>query len=270
MKRLLEILGRYFHFFLFIILEVLALVMLVRYNFYHRTSYNYLANEIGGYVHSLTSEWQEYVYLKEVNLDLSVQNATLKNKLFEYKSKLDEVWEKVDQTDSTDFVFMKGKVVYNSVNTRHNYIILDVGIKDSIKPDMGVVAGNNVVGVVQSVTENYCRVLSLLNTDLRISAKIKKNNYYGSMYWDGNNPRQASLYDIPFHVELNKGDTIITSGYSSIFPEGLDIGTVSDFELKDGMFNKVNIDLFTDFKQLFHVEIVKNINKAEVKFLLDN
>ena len=128
---------------------------------------------------------------------------------------------------------------------------------------MAVVSPNGIVGVVNGVSKRFSTVMSLLNTDLHISAKIKKNNYFGSLSWDGKNYREAILYEIPHHVPVSKGDTIITSGFSTIYPEGVLIGTIKDFEVKGGNFYEITVRLSTDFKNLTYVNLVSNLRKEE-------
>lgn len=265
MKKLIQLFFNNLHILLFIFLEVVAFNMLVRYNFYHRTTYNYLANELAGNIHSVTYDWNEYIYLKEENQLLSKELVNLNAKIDKLSNLIDDN-NRITNVDS-NYIFINSKVVYNNVATRHNYLLLDVGSKDGVEPDMGVISGSKIVGIVNSVTKNRCRVLSLLNTDVLISAKISKNNYYGSLLWEGNDSREAILRDIPIHLKLTKGDTVVTSGFSSIFPEGIQIGAIKDFEIKDGMFFQIKVDLFTQFKSLFNVQVIKNLHKIEIDSL---
>ena len=267
MKKLIHLFVKNFHFLLFIFLEVIAFNMLVRYNFYHRTTYNFIANEVAGNIHSMTSDWNEYLYLEVENDMLSKELANLNNQIDILTNKI-EVRD-IEASNDTSFVYLNSRVVYNNVSSRHNYLILNVGSNDGVEPDMGVVAGKKIVGIINSVTKNHCRVLSLLNTDVHISAKISKNNYYGTLTWEGNDEDEAVLKDIPIHLKLNKGDTIVTSGYSSIFPDGVQIGTIKDYVVKDGMFFQVKVDLFTEFRSLFHVQVVKNLHSQEISSLME-
>lgn len=145
-----------------------------------------------------------------------------------------------------------------------NYITLNKGSLQGIKPEMAVVTSQGVVGVVKSVSQNFSTAISLLNSRLKISAKIKKNNYFGSVSWDGMNYREARLFEIPIHVSIQPGDTIVTSGFSSIFPEGLMLGTIQEIEPSSGgNFHEVTILLSNDFKALSYVKIIGDLMKSE-------
>ena len=130
-------------------------------------------------------------------------------------------------------------------------------------PEMSVVSENGIMGVSTNGLENFATVISLLNTDLKISAKLKKNDYFGSLSWDGKSISKVKLTEIPYHVDVRKGDTIITSGYSTIFPEGDIIGVVDEFEVKDGNFYTITVKLSNDFKKLSFVKVISNLKKDE-------
>ena len=132
-----------------------------------------------------------------------------------------------------------------------------------MKPGMAVVSSDGVVGVIFNVSRHYATVISLLNTRLNISAKFKKNDYFGALQWDGKSYQKAILNEIPHHVEINVGDSIITSGYSTIFPEGIQIGTVQDFVVKGGNFYEISVILSTDFKKLRFVNVISNLKKKD-------
>jgi rod shape-determining protein MreC len=162
--------------------------------------------------------------------------------------------------EETTYEFIQARIVNNSVNKQYNYVTLNKGRRDGVMPDMGIIgSGGVVVGVVTNVTEHYSSGPSILNRRWFVSSKIKKNNYFGRLAWDGYDYQRAKLNEIPFHVELAVGDTIVTSGYSSIFPEGFLIGTIEEFNHSSGAnFYEIIIRLSTDFKTLSHVELVKN------------
>jgi len=154
-------------------------------------------------------------------------------------------------------------VVNNSTNKRFNYITLNKGIKDSIETEMAVVTNYGVVGVINRVSKNYSTAISILNPGLKISVKIKRNGYFGPLSWEGERIDECVLNEIPQHVDLEKGDTIVTSGYSAIFPEGILIGFIDDYKLKDGNFFEIKVKLALQMKSLNHVNIVNNRLKEE-------
>ncbi len=142
-------------------------------------------------------------------------------------------------------------MINNSVNKQKNYFTLNKGRRQGIKVDMAVTSGDNVAGVIVGCSENYSVAISLLNLDFRLSARIRSNGYFGSLSWDGRNYRHAVLNEIPQHISVSIGDTVETTGYSAIFPEGIRIGTVSDLKKSGSDFYKITVELFTDFKKLY-------------------
>jgi rod shape-determining protein MreC len=158
-------------------------------------------------------------------------------------------------------------VLNNSIFRQHNYITLDKGRSAGVKPEMGVISSEGIVGVVRGVSENFSSVISLLNSELSVSAKLKNSGYYGSFNWTGRDYRYGKLQDIPLHVDVSIGDTVITSGYSAIFPEGILVGFVEEYQEKGGRFLELTVELSTDFKKLNNVYIVKNLLKEEQKEL---
>ena len=173
----------------------------------------------------------------------------------------------VHALDST-FQYTSARVINNSVNRPFNYITLNKGRKDGIKPDQGIISASGIVGVVTNVSESYSVGLSVLNRRWSISAKLKKSGYFGSLFWQGNNYRMASLMEIPYHVEISPGDTVVTSGYSSVFPEGIMIGTIQSFDQSEGEnYYNIQVELSTDFRALSYVEVVENVNREEINQL---
>jgi rod shape-determining protein MreC len=167
--------------------------------------------------------------------------------------------------------FIPAEVIDNSVNRQNNYITINKGKKDGIKPEMGLVGPNGIVGIITNVSEHYATGQTVLNRRWRVSAKIKNSNYFGSLVWDGLDYRFARLNEIPFHVELAIGDTIITSGYSSVFPAGIMIGQIENFDIGSGdNFYEIGVRLSTNFKTLTYVEVVQDKDASEIKNLKRN
>jgi rod shape-determining protein MreC len=161
------------------------------------------------------------------------------------------------------FVHTSSEVINNSINRQKNFFTINKGERQGIKVDMAVTADNSVAGVIVGCSENYSVAMSLLNLDFKLSVRLKSNGYFGSLSWDGIDYRKAVLSEIPQHVSIGIGDTIETTGYSAIFPEGVMVGTVEDFEKKGGDFFKITVLLITDFKQLHYVDIIGNMQKTE-------
>ena len=170
---------------------------------------------------------------------------------------------KLDSTHISQYQFYGGTVVSNSVVNQHNYFAIDVGEKDGIVPNMPVLADGSVAGIVLSTSRHYSIVISLLNTDMRLSAKLKRTGYFGSLRWDGVNYQTALLSDIPHHVDVREGDTILTTGYSNIFPPDLFVGIVDNVEVKGGDFNVVRVKLGCDFKRMHYVTLIDDKLRQE-------
>jgi len=177
-----------------------------------------------------------------------------------------------DTLHQQHYFYTSAKVINQTVNKQHNFLTLNKGSNVGIRPEMGVISADGVIGIVVNVSKKFSTVISLLNLDFRVSAKLAKNNYFGSLHWDGKDYRKVKLDEIPYHIDVNRGDTVITSGYSSIFPEGIVIGTVSNSEVKGGNFYEIEVDLSVDFKSLAFVDVISNLHREEQKVLeeLDN
>jgi len=220
--------------------------------------------QLSGKYHQKLANLQEYFSLQEENQQLIEENNRLLN-IIESTYKSDEIFFRNvnDTVYNQRYFYTPAKVVNNSVNKKHNYITLNKGEKQGIKPEMAVVSDGSIVGVVKGVSQNFATVISLLNLDFKISAKVKKNGYFGSLIWNGDNYNTAILNEIPLHADIQVGDTIITSGFSSIYPEGILIGYIEDFEEKGGSFYTIYVKLSTDFKRLNNVNIIGNLIQKE-------
>ena len=269
MRSLFLFLWRYNFFILFLVMESLSFFLIVRNSNFHHASYINSTNAVAAKINGTVSAITEYINLSKANEALSRENAAMHSLMpgsFYIDSALKQLV--VDTVHKQQYTFVTAKVINNSVNRRNNYLTLDKGGLLGIKPEMGVVCAEGIVGIVKDTSAHFASVLSLLHKDTRISAKVKKSGYIGSLVWDGIDFRHAILKDIALHVKLAKGDTIVTSTFSSIFPEGIMIGTVEDFEAKEGdNFYTTNVRLSTDFSNLSTVYIVENLMKGEQKLL---
>ncbi len=265
MKGLLRFLLQHHLFLLFVILEVLSIYMVINYNDLQKKSFLNSSNSIYSSVYNKYENITSFFSLSNTNKVLASENANLKNKLLSsYKSNKIIVEEIKDSIYKQQFSYIPAKVINNSTNKQHNYLTLNKGKNQGITESCAVVSSTGIVGIVKDVSDNYCTVLSVLNTNIYISSKIKKNLYYGSLHWNGKLYNRTVLTEIPFHVNVLIGDTIITSGYSSIFPEGEMIGTVHNIDtVKGGDFFNIYVDLSTDFKNIKYVYVIKNLYKIE-------
>lgn len=274
MRNLLNFLIGHSAWFVFALYVVLSCVMLFRNNPYQHHVYLTSAGKIAATVYGTANSITGYFHLREINEDLQQRNATLENEVIGLRNRLREANDML-MTDSasidsaiSDFSFIIAHVINNSITRPHNYITLNRGAIDGIKPEMGVVDQNGVVGIVNVTGEHTSRVISLLNSDLRLSCKVKGNDAFGSLVWDGRNPREAVLEELPRHVQFEMGDTVITSGYSVVFPEGIPVGIIlSRHKDDDDNFYSLRVRLLSDFTTLSTVRVLENAFKEEIKVI---
>ena len=268
MRKLLDFLLGKKHWFLFILFEVLSVTLIYRNNSYQRSVILNSSNVVSGYLLSLSGNIQSYFNLREINKNLQEQNGQMELKLLELQEQIesmqaDTVTFKGAAADSTTmpfpYRFIVADVVNNNIVHLSNYITINKGKYDGIKPDMGVVSETGVVGIVSNVSEHFSVVIPLLNPKSKISCKVFRSNYFGYLAWDGKEAAYATLEEIPRHSEFQQGDTIVTSGYSAIFPPGLIVGTIEGFSKEhDDNFYALRIKLATSFASLHHVRVITN------------
>lgn len=259
MRTLIRFIVRYQFLLLFLLLEGISVWMLASRNYYQRAAFGNVSRGLSGTIYERIEGSKQYLRLAQTNEALARENLELRNHLSMLTSKM-EVYSHlaIDTSQDKRYIFLPARVVSNSVTKKYNYLTLNVGRKHGVSIDMGVVTHSGVVGIITGVSENYSSVISLLNVDLKISARIKKNRYFGSLSWDGKDYRHVVLTEIPIHVDLAPGDTIVTSGFSTIFPPDLLLGTVVEANNSSGNFLKVDVLLSTDFRQLDNVWVVRN------------
>lgn len=271
MRTLLNAILRYHFFILFVLLEVISLSIVISADIEKKNVFFSSANIVSGFFNEKIKSLESYFVLNIQNKQLLEENVRLRNQIEEVKSNYSNAsLSFVDTSGPYRFEYIPARVIKNTVSRNKNFITLDRGEKDGVEKDFGVISSNGVVGIVVATSKRYSLVVSILNTDLGISGKIKKNNYFGSVQWQAGDYRYASMYEIPNHLKISIGDTIITSGYSAVFPEGLDIGLISKVEknVSNNFFN-LEIELLTDYKNLYNVYIVNNKNRRE-QILLEN
>jgi len=265
MRYLLYFLRKRYVYFLFLALEVLSLVLFFNYNDYQNSALAYLSNGITGSVLNLSSDISEYFSLKRVNHILAEDNAKLHSNRSEafYKADTESFYHK-DTLYKLEYRYISAKVINNSTNRRNNFLMLNKGQNQGVENHMGVIMGNRIVGQVVSISAHFCWVMSLLNKDSKISGKFKNNNQLVNIEWNGGNYQLGEVKEIPKHVVINIGDTIITSGNSDIFPEGLLIGTIDHFTIaQEENFNYATIRFSTDFNSLSFVEVLIDLMRQE-------
>ncbi len=252
------------NFLLFAVLFTFSVALTIQTHNYHNDKFISSANFITGGVYTFRNNITDYFNLGRENRQLLEENLMLRRKLEHFKEK--NIVEKLDTAVlPSKFRYFTARVINNNYSNTKNQLTLDKGERDSIKIDLGVISSKGVVGIVSDVSKNYATVQSILNTKSRINAKHKNSGHFGSLKWDTADPNVAQLVDIPRLATLSKGDTIVTGGRSTIFPEGLLIGTVKDFHLdKDDNYYYVNVQLFNDMTALENVYLIENTEAPEI------
>lgn len=248
------------------------MVLIYRNMNYQRSMFISSANVVAGHLSSVTGSISAYLNMGEVNEQLTERNGQLEMEVLALQDQIKKIKAGEtsfigfvpDSTEAFPFQFIMAQVVNNSVTHLSNYITINKGRKDGIAPDMGVVSERGVVGIISNVSDHFAVVLPLLNPKLRLSSKLLGSNYFGSLGWNGRNARYVQLDELPRHVEFQKGDTIVTSGFSAIFPAGIMVGTVADFRRQhDDNFYSLEVELSTDFQALNNVRVIVNSQQTE-------
>lgn len=272
MRSLADFIVRHAVWFVFLLLAGISLFMLLRGNPYQQAVFMTSAGRMTSGVYSATNTVTGYFHLRTINDDLQERLARLELENLTLRRQMQRIDEQIF-ADSVKpdpvlapYDFIIARVINNSIVRPNNFITLDRGYEDGVAPEMGVVDQNGIVGIVNVVGPHTARVISLLNSSLPISCKVKGTDAFGSLVWDGRSPRRAVLEEIPRHIEFSIGDTIITSGFSAVFPEGIPVGTIIE-QLRDAddNFYSLRVELLTDFATLSTVRIIRNFQKDEIE-----
>ena len=263
MRTLLRFIQKYSNLMLFLLLEAIAIALMVQSSNFQRSKLVGLNREISGFLYGKVEGAREYLSLKQVNEQLALENLELRNRLDQLSVLMDSSTVITAYNEPYHFYYVPARVVHNSVYRQYNYMTLDRGKKDGVFKDMGVISDMGLVGIVYESSNNFSTVIPVVNRNFRQSVKIKSNNYAGILQWEGTSPLYAMLTEIPFHVDIRERDTIVTSGFSSIFPEGILVGEIESFSLEQGNFYDIRIRLSTDFQSLFHVNVIRNYRQEE-------
>lgn len=267
MGNIIKILLRIFPFLFFIFLEIIALFILFKNNEYYNAGFVNRSNYIVGNFYDNITNTKNYFGLRNVNDSLASENAKLLQTIFNnnqvFPSNQDSI---IKASMNANYILSEAKVISNTISNSRNYIIINKGSLHGVELDMGVIGPNGPVGVVIQVSKNYACVMSFLNKDANISARVKSSRQIGVLKWQGPDIRVASLEDIPKHVKLKKGEIIETSGFSTFYPEGIVIGRVlKQVEDNESNFAEINVLLNTDFSKLEYVYVIKNNQYQELK-----
>jgi rod shape-determining protein MreC len=258
MERIVLFIYQYRAFFTFLVLELFCSWMIIENNQYQGAHFFNSANSFVASVNGFSQGVREYFSLREVNRVLAEENTSLRKKL-EQQNQESHAAGVVDSVIIKRFDFVTAKVVNNSIDRFTNFITINKGKDEGIEPGMAVISPLGVVGKVKMTSNHFSVVTSVLNIDMMVSGVMKRTGYFGTIQWDGSNPDYTNLNFIPRHVEPVVGDSIVTSGYSGVFPEGILIGTIAKMEkTKETPFYDLKVKLSQDFRKLSYVAVVKS------------
>ena len=275
MRNIFLFIRRYFNFLFFLVMQIIALSFLFRYNKFHEAAFMGVANEITGRVSERYSNVEYYFYLKKENEALTRRNVDLLNQLpVNFQSPDTALTPRVDtvMVDSSKslrrYLWREARIVNKSVSLQNNYITIHRGENQGVKKDMGVVSATGIVGTVVNTSENFAVVMSLFHRQSSVSAKLKKSGEIGKITWDGSSKLLLTMTNVPKSAEVAKGDSVITSGYSLRFPEGEMVGTIQEISTdKTTNFYTMKIRPATNFFNVSHVFVVENLQMTEQKKL---
>ena len=264
MRNLLNYILRNSAWFLAVLLIAFSIYLVFQHNSYQRSVYLSSANKVTGEVYRLSNDVTSFFHLKGNNEELLERNAQLEQKVQLLKKQITTLSNDtatiesftIDSIQPTQFEFIPADVVNISISKFNNYITIDKGSLDGVKPDMGVISNDGVVGVVRSISKHFSVIIPIINPKFRLGAKLKNSENFGSIMWNGNSADIAQLTELPKHENFAVGDTVVT-GFSQIFPEGIIIGFSEEFGASmDDNFKTFNISLATNFHTLQHVLII--------------
>lgn len=270
MRNLLEFLAKYNHWFVFLILEVVSMVLLFQYNSYQGSAWFSSANAVTGKLYEWDANVETFFSLTKVNQELTQRNAYLEREVQKLSDSLVSVTKDSSIYHRDQFALLRNyrlipaKVVANSVDKPGNLMTIDKGSADGIHKDMGVISGTGVVGIVYLVAEHYAIVIPVLNTKSNISCMIQNRGYFGYLRWKGGVSDLAYLEEVPRHAHFKLGDYVVTSGYSAVFPPGVRVGRILHvFNSADGLSYRVQLRLSTDFARLRDVCVIDDAAMKE-------
>lgn len=265
MQQLLFILYKFRFFIVFVLLECLAIFFTIQNYSYHKSVYVNSAGFLTGSVYNNFLSVRDYIYLNEENRMLTLENTQLKNELAKKESLQQDVYFKLDSIQK--YKYIPAKIINNSYTKQHNNLTLNVGEKQGVTADLGVVNSKGIIGIIRNTSQHYASVLSVLNTKSRVNVRLKHSHHFGTMVWNGENYTTTQIIDMPRQASVKQGDTIVTGSESAIFPEGISVGVVKNAVFENKKYTRIDVLLFNDMSAISNVQIVKNTQKEEQKEL---
>lgn len=266
MRNLFRFIVKYHFLLLFLALEVICFCLIILNRSFQSTAIINSANKVSGTLYAAVANGKEYLLLKEENYSLAEENRRLKNAMkSSYEIISLDTLVRNDTLFRKKYVYTLGRIINSKSSGRTNYLTLNIGKKQGVERDNAIVNADGIVGIVKDVSDNFCTATSILHKDQKVSVKFKKDGSSVVLSWEeGDDAFHSTLINVPTHVRMVKGDTIVTSHLSDLFPEGVTVGTIESYEKKKGeAFFTVRIRLSADFKKLNYVYVIKNIYKEE-------
>lgn len=269
MRNFIQFLVKYHIFLFFLILQVLCFWLIFRNNTFHGASFVNSSNRVVGTLLTYKSNLSVYIELQRVNDELSAENEELRNMLTGTFVNVNDHFVMINDTlRERKYRYKSAQVINSSINKQLNYLTINKGQQEGLAPGMGVINTNGLVGVVKDVSEHFSTVIPIINLSFTASAELERTGSFGLLRWDGKDHRYAMLNDIPGHVDVREGDTLVTRSASGIYPRGIHIGTVEQLEQKDGSnFHQIKVLLNNDFGQLRYVYVVDNLLRSEQELI---
>ena len=285
MQQVIDFIIRKKDVVVYFILLLFSLVLILNSNYFQKSKVLLFSNSISNYTTENLNYFKEYFKLKEINYNLSKENLVLKNQLEKFSRRT-----KLDSLKNVNFSYKNAKIISNNLSSTKNHLIINKGVKHGLKNEMGVISSTGIVGIINRTSKNYSSVMSILNINTKINAKVKRTSHFGTLEWYGLRTDYMILNDIPETANIEVGDSIITGGMSLIFPEGINIGIVSeiinqnkhndsvvkfivdnkninkakylDFEFKENYLT-IEVKLHTNMNNLNNVYVIESLNREE-------
>lgn len=282
MQQIIDFIIRKKDVVVYLILLLFSLLLIINSNYFHKSKILLFSNSITNYTFDKFSFFNEYFELKKINSSLIDENLFLKSRLEKMSNN-----NNIDSLKNVIFKYKNAKVISNNLSSFKNHLIINKGADDGLKNEMGIINSTGIVGIINRTSKNYSSVMSILNIETKINAKVKRTSYFGTLEWDGLSNSYLLLNDIPETADIKVGDSIITGGMSLIFPEGINVGVVSevinknkhndslsrlntnngkylDIEFRENYLN-IEVKLHTNMNNLNNVYVIESLNREEFK-----
>ena len=269
MQQIVNFIIKYKYFLFFLLLEIIAISFTIQSHSYHNSKFSNSANFLSGGIYKRVNRFKEYKTLRESNKQLLDENSHLKNMLSqELKSDTGTIIDAIDTTKYFQkYSYSAAKVIDNQYQRKFNYLTIDRGTRHGIKTEMAVANSKGIIGITKNISDKYATVLSILNENSKINVKLSNSPHFGTLEWNGKDYNVLQLVDLPIQANIKLGDTLITGGKSVIFPEGIPVGTINDFQVKNNNYSYIDVKLFNDMSAIGPVYIIVSIDKKEIEEL---